>query len=338
MDAVESMMFVGSRQTGVGVPWHGKGVEVPIDKKLNVKEAIEASGLGWQVSLAPLQIMSRANMVATGISEDIADKFSGCHDKFVDKFATVRMSDNSVLGVVSSSYTPLQNEKAFEFFQPYLDSGSCTIDTCGSLFCGQKVWILAKLNREPLDINGDKVDKFLLISNGHDGKTSVKVSLNPIRVVCANTLTLAHSVKAAQTIRIRHSSQVETNLKLIQESINTIDNCFETTAELYRKMQNKHINQNDLRRFMKVVLKIDENIPDKDLPTRTNNRLDELINLALNGKGNSGKTLWDCFNGVSEFTSWGYGRNVDSRLDGLWFGNGSIMNQTAFDLAVQLSA
>ena len=35
---------------------------------------------------------------------------------------------------------------------------------------GSRVWVLARLNRAPLVIaDGDEVDKFILLSHGHDG-------------------------------------------------------------------------------------------------------------------------------------------------------------------------
>jgi len=37
----------------------------------------------------------------------------------------------------------------------------------------------------------DVLDKYVLLSTGHDGRTCVRVILTPVRVVCQNTLTRA---------------------------------------------------------------------------------------------------------------------------------------------------
>ena len=56
------------------------------------------------------------------------------------------------LGVVGPRYVPLQNKDAFEWFQPFVDAGECSLHTGGSLSGGQKVWALAQLNRDPSEI------------------------------------------------------------------------------------------------------------------------------------------------------------------------------------------
>ena len=335
---LESMFYTQDKKLSK-TPWHGLGISIDDDKKLSIKEGIEAAGLDWQVSLCPLQIMSHSNMIATGISEDVADKFNGCHDKFVNKFATVRMSDKSVLGVVGPEYVPVQNLEVFEWFQPFLDAEQATLETAGSLYLGAKVWVLAKLNRPPMDMGqGDLIEKFLLLSNSHDATQSVRVGFTPTRVVCANTLSLAHSQKQSNLIRIRHSSKVKENLSAIRDTVDTINQSFEASAIEYRKLMNRGINQNDLRKYCKLVIEVNPEIPDRDLPTRTQNRLDELMKLCNSGIGNDGKTWYSAYNGITEFLSHSYGRSTDARLDSLWFGVSATMNSKALKLALDMSA
>src|SRR3990167_8874945 len=101
--------------------------EVPVDCNKDVKEAIKRTGLAWNVSLQPLFTASRQQMLDGGLSEDIVDKFNQSYSSPVNKFATVRMDNGAVLGVVGKNYTPLQNISSFDFFQPFLDSGECKL-------------------------------------------------------------------------------------------------------------------------------------------------------------------------------------------------------------------
>ena len=53
------------------------------------------------------------------------------------------------------------------------------------------VKIDAKLPDRIRVIGDDITDKYLLLSNSHDGHGAVQVKFTPIRVVCNNTLTMA---------------------------------------------------------------------------------------------------------------------------------------------------
>src|SRR5262249_51406745 len=168
-----SMFFVGK------LPWHGLGQQLP--GRPTVREAITASGLDWDVELVPL---------VTGDSHAPAPAR-----------AVRRARDQSVLGVVGMQYRALQNMDAFTWFSPFLDTGLAALHTGGGLCDGKKVWLLARIEREPLVIGeGDEIQKFVLLSNSHDGTTSVRVGFTPIRVVCANTLALAHADRAGSKL------------------------------------------------------------------------------------------------------------------------------------------
>ena len=43
----------------------------------------------------------------------------------------------------------LQNKDAFSWFQPFLDAREAALHTAGSLRSGSRIWVLAKLNRDP---------------------------------------------------------------------------------------------------------------------------------------------------------------------------------------------
>jgi phage/plasmid-like protein (TIGR03299 family) len=310
---VENIFYVGD------TPWHGLGQK--IDEAPTVEAAIIAAGLDWTVDLKPV-------FLEDGTKIDSAQ-------------ATVRSSDQSILGVVGTRYKPLQNKDAFAFFNPFVESGLCTLETGGSLSAGKKVWILARIGGSDLPIVGDDVvRKFLLLSNSHDGTISVRVGFTPVRVVCANTLAMAHNNDASQLIRIRHGKNTLTDLENVREVINLANQTFEATAEQYRKLATKTVNSADLRKYIKVVLGITEE--DKDLSTRSANQILEVTCLFENGRGNNligvRGTAWAAYNAATEYLSHSAGRNADSRYNSLWFGENANRNQTALNEALKLAA
>src|SRR5262249_13279464 len=147
------------------------------------------------------------------------------HSQGTPAQAVRRARDQRVLGVVGMQYRALQNMDAFTWFSPFLDAGLASLHTGGSLCDGRKVWLLARIEPKPLVLgDGDEIQKFVLLSNSHDGTTSVRVGFTPIRVVCANTLSLAHADKAgSKLIRVRHTRRLDENLAALQEVINLAD-------------------------------------------------------------------------------------------------------------------
>ena len=310
--AIEQMMFVGA------TPWHGLGNQVESD--ITVADAIVAAGLDWEVGLKDLQTVD-------GVP--------------VNHRATYRKTDGSILGVVGPRYTPLQNRESFDWFQPFLDAGECALHTAGSLHSGQKVWVLAQLNRDNSEIvAGDEVSKFILLSNSHDGTTAIRVGYTPIRVVCANTLAWAHSNTNSQLIRIRHTRSSKSNLENVRDIMDNINAGFEATAEQFRFLASKDFNQADILRYVKTLLGI-EKVVDADIKTRTRNILDEIIGIITDSPeqamvGTRG-TYWAAYNGYNSYLNYVKGRTEDNRLDSLWFGAGSNENIKALNLAVEFA-
>lgn len=244
---VETMFSV--RET----PWHKIG-KVLTDAP-TLQQAIIDAGLNW-----------------TTLVESVFDSTGRCLDDFCKAF--VRSDNKLILGVVGPNTYPLQNIHAFDFFQPFIDSKEAELTTAGSLDEGRRIWVLAKINRDnSVIVKGDEVAKFVLLSNSHDGTLAVRVGFTPIRVVCANTLAMAHSNKLSKLIRVRHSKDVQKNVEMVRDTMNLANEEFEATAEQYRFLASRQINPSDLKKYVKIVL----GHTDEDLSTRSQNILDSIL-------------------------------------------------------------
>lgn len=312
---VAAMAYIGA------TPWHGSGQELTDDAAYDIDAFAKSALMDWEAEKVQLCTQDTHTLV--------------------DQYAVRRKTDGLILGVVGARYTILQNKEAFKWFSPWLDAKEAALNTAGLLFGGSRVWVLAKLNRDPMEIApGDMVEKYVLLSHSHDGSLAVRVGFTPIRVVCSNTMAMAHGDKNSKLIRVKHSKNVLTNIENIRDTMNLVNQEFEATAEQYRKLASKSINQADLRKYVKAVFEVEEE--DKDISTRQENILKEVMSLMDAGKGNDlpgvKGTYWAAYNSVTEYLSWQAGRNVDNRLNSLWFGQNKDMNIRALELAVAMAA
>lgn len=315
---VESMMYVGQ------TPWHGLGMKLE-KAPATVAEALKLAGLDWEVVLTQLQLPNGTQ---------------------VDRFAVVRDSDQSVLGIVGPGWTPQQNASAFSFFDPFLATGSAVIETAGSLRAGARVWMLAKIDRPDSVIVkkcDDRVAKYLLIAMGHDGHMSVCILVTPIRVVCMNTLRA--SLSGSNAIRIPHTKGAADALKAVQQTITVADASFEKGAEIFRALAGKRVKSAEqLRAYVDAVFKPAKKDADDSLAAllarpithesrtlsdigemtkETKSRVyEEVAQLFEGGRGNTlpgvKGTAWAAYNAVTEYNTWTRGRSTDARLDALW--------------------
>jgi len=77
------------------------------------------------------------------------------------------------------------------------------------------------LNAGDYSINGDKMQKYFLITNGNDGSTALRIAIVHIRVFCWNTITAA--IKGAQiAFTIPHRTNANKMLECYMQMISTL--------------------------------------------------------------------------------------------------------------------
>jgi phage/plasmid-like protein (TIGR03299 family) len=212
-----------------------------------------------------------------------------------------------VLGVVGQEYTPLQNSDAFAFFDPIVGEKAAVYHTAGALGQGERIWLLAKLPDEIRVIGDDIAEKYLLLSNSHDGKSSVQIKFTPIRVVCENTLTMA--LRSGPTVRAAHKKDLPQRLELARHLLGIVGKRFMEIEEEFKRMVAVQIDGARLQQYLERVFPDPERGADNDRYEKT---LREVRHdragaeyFFVQGRGNAAKgvagTLWAAYNGVAEY-------------------------------------
>lgn len=305
------MFYVGD------VPWHRLGKR--FEEAPTTEVALKAAGLDWQVGMRPL-------------FNELGRQSS--HRE------TFRQDTGSVLGVVGPRYHPLQNDKAFGIFDPLVQDGSICYETAGSLQAGKKVWILAKAAGGDIEIaKGDAIQRYLLLSNSHDGTMAIRMGFTPIRVVCSNTLSAAIGAEDSALIRVRHHAGAVNALENLRDIMDVANATFEATAEQYRRLAQCQVNAADIRRYVKVVFGLTE--VDADSTAKVNEMIGQIIPLFEKGRGNDIASIkgsaWALYNATTEYLQYvKKARTDESRLTSLWFGDSAVLNRRALANAVDL--
>lgn len=314
---INSMMYVGER------PWHGLGTE--LKDAATSAQAIDAANLAWEVE-------SRSVFV------NLTQK-PGAFTVIPNKRAIVRKDTGHVFNVMGDGYTPVQNKEAFSFFDDVVGQGQAIYHTAGALGQGERVWILAKLPGE-LRISGtdDITEKFLLLSNSHDGTSVLRMFFTPIRVVCQNTLNLALKGRGqGEGITLRHTANVLRNVQNAQNALGLAIRFYDTMGETMNILAQSRITREAFKAYVKTLIPDNENA---ERHTRTDNIRESIADRFFNGKGNQGRSLWDAVNAVSEYvdhdrSARGTGlEQVSNRLESQWFGSGAKLKAEAWDLAL----
>jgi phage/plasmid-like protein (TIGR03299 family) len=318
-DGKTSMMYYGE------TPWHGLGQR--LDNPATAEEAILAAGLDYVVQLTPL---------AT---------FDGLDVPF--RKAVVRYDTQDVLGVVGNGFVPVQNRQAFSLLDAVVGEGGLRYHTVGALGKGEKIWLLAKLpDHIRVKNSNDIVDKFLLLSNAHDGSAALRVLFTPVRVVCQNTLSMALRQGEHQGVSIRHEGDLAAKLKQAQEVLGFAHRFFDDAQAKIDMLASHYPTPVQLKHYFESLYPYPEEAKNN---SRAKNVREELHRLFEAGIGHDDPTIkgtsWTALNAVTEYVD--HIRSVrgtdnpsraSRRLDSIWWGSGARLKQKAFNLALQMTA
>jgi phage/plasmid-like protein (TIGR03299 family) len=180
----------------------------------------------------------------------------------------------------------------------------------------------------------DIVNKYLLLTNSHDGNSHVRVKLTPIRVVCNNTLTSA--LQGAGEVQISHTSNAARDLEQAVTMLGLSNYLYEQLSAMFNGMAAKKITEEQLREYVQALVPDNEEAQNT---ARTEKIRNSVLQLHDSGRGAhlARGTLWGAFNSVAEYTDhMMLGEHSTTRLNSIWFGRGEQLKLKAFRLAEQI--
>ncbi len=298
-----------------------------LEKAMTTTEALWASGLDFKIEKCPLRTT-------------IKDSDNDSHIvKIKDRVALVRSDTKEPLGIVSPKYRIFQNTEAFSFIDSIINKDEAVIDNCGMIGVGEKIWIQLKLPQSFKVTDTDVIDNYFLLYNSHDGSSSIRMRFTPVRVLCKNMLRGIMSNKVDKQFQVRHTVHSEAKLEAAAQVLGLVKENTQRTQEVYNRMADSKINTDEVNDYLMKLYP-----PGTRSEMRSQNIRTKIYELYLNGKGNNGKTLWDLYNGTTEFISHNrIIRNLTedvkqvqrARWEACAFGSGYELNAKAFDLAME---
>lgn len=315
------MAFFGEK------PWHGLGTEIA--GLMTAAEALEAAGLNWTVVKMPLFIKANNQEIMVPSA-----------------YATVRKDTNTPLGVVGERYNPMQNVQAFNFMDSVIESREAKYETVGALGKGETVWLLARIPENVTVAGREEIERYLLLANSHNGRTSLTVQWTPVRVVCQNTLAVAMQ-EHGRKFSAKHTINLDNKLDTAKKMLGFASRYFEEFVKEAEKLLKVKPNQDQLIEYFgklytveaEVVknLILDRVVPKGDLERHVYNSYE----LFLHGAGNDVEpvkgTAWGLVNGVTDYldhaVSTRKGNSLENRFAKSQFGLNADVRQKAWEMA-----
>jgi phage/plasmid-like protein (TIGR03299 family) len=196
--------------------WHGLGTV--IDHAMTPEEALRITGHGWEVGMTPL-----SHTLPDGSVEDI-EGFAAC----------TRLDTKEVFGVFSK-YQPIQNAEVYDL--AYTLGDEVLVESAGTLFNGRKLFITIKGDSFTIG-NGDKIDRFLVLANSHDGTLALSALPISFRVICNNTLNMALKQGSKKGWNIKHTANAQTKISEMQKALTR----FKATGTFFEEQANALAN------------------------------------------------------------------------------------------------
>lgn len=253
-----------------------------------------------------------------------------------------------VFGIVSDDYHLITPEDVCAIFDEQVAQ---PIETIGVLGYGETFFLSTYL--PTLDVKGDELENYLLLSNPMTGLMSAEIRVTPVRVVCQNTLTVSERL-ATQKLRIVHDKDAKQRMgEWLRETYEVAEMTSRVLRDLFEEMTKVRVRDADARKLFEYSYPLPPKPQNTAVSSQMQKRIewwDENVKLAERrregakmlfegmGTGMDTKaakgTLWGAYNAVVETEDYRRGRHDDQIAQSTMFGERATTKKRAFEYAV----
>lgn len=214
------------------------------------------------------------------------------------------------LAIPKTSYNIITNEKAFSVVERVFECAK--IVNAGTLKGGKVFFLSLDIGEaEKVGPRGDKFMQYLDVITSHDGTLGTRFYDSGVRIVCMNTLQASLANAGGLDMRVYHT--VGADKALDQVAVNLGD-IFAQRSQYFTNLEyldSVNITEDEVKSLVASFF-TSWNIQNPaeypaEISTNVFNRCEEITHLFRKGQGNKGATLYDAFNGMTEYYTWGSG-------------------------------
>src|SRR6185369_10366143 len=317
--------------------WHRMG-QAMVEGQ-SIEDWRTAAGLGWSAVKVP------AIAALEGVTFDHIEPSK----RFLpvpDRSFVVRSDTGGVLGYVSGEgesqgYQIVQPADVLEWFQRYISVDErFHLDVAGSLDDGKRIWATALYNGG-VDVAGEKHTARVLMSTTFDGSGATLNQCTMTRVVCQNTLRMAHADQRAM-IRTRHSTKFDA--AKVGKELSQLAQGFAQFKKIGDAMASVEMAVTETSNFFKAVLDIPFDAKQSDISSRKYNQFVDLNRAYKTSvrEGAAVNTPWAALQAITRYCD--HDRSVQSggmtegvaRFRSAQFGSGDNLKGKAMALLMPL--
>jgi hypothetical protein len=223
------------------------------------------------------------------------------------------------LHIPKTGYNPLENEVFFEALESALDRAGIKyeITTAGTLGNLAYFYFSLDLMGAPIKgARGEDLKAYLSGVTSHNGVLVPRFKDSWTRPVCMNTVQGMLRETSALDVVGKHTAN---GLESIENMAQIVESFFTGTErlekEIFPRLQSQEATVFEMREiaagyFALPALENKKSVSDFTFSTQARNAIDGIVTLARHGAGNAGETLYDLFNGATDY--WSNGSGVGS--------------------------
>lgn len=241
-----------------------------ISAATNISEAIQAAGLGFDVTLEAVRDI-RGNAIP-------------------DTFNVARADNGESLGVNGARYTPVQTSKAFSYMDDLAKLTSLKFRRGGMLKGGR---FFVAVEFDEINLAGDLISAFGVFLSSFDGSWANRMVSVFNRGACMNICGYVLKEKGEGNLGLiaKHTGNCEVKL---DSMVTTIAARQARQVSVFSRLQGEKFSSVDMKDFAAKLF------PNES--TQASNARETLVNLFSDARlGQFGQTRWDAFNAVSAY-------------------------------------
>lgn len=284
------------------LPWHRLGTALP--EGATIEQMLDAASCNYDVFTT--------NVAAVDADGNMLYDSDGRPVIIADSRATIRSNpDGSFRGIstVGTRYVVQQNREVLEravsvarIMRGLQDNENIRVDACGSIGDGREFFATIHVGTSIVDPSGvaDQLDEYLIVRNGHDGKTPITFVNTPIRAVCKNAVLVAVS-ESQRKVTARHTKNADFVVSDGMEVARQWSDLSRRTKQIAERMIRINVNNND------VVATAARSILSRGGGEKSKKHLDatveSIVNLYASNRNSAkyGTNGWSLYNSVVEY-------------------------------------